>query len=279
MLEERLFTSVTGAPPPTELEDVLAELEAAKNSDLLRAPDIAFVQQMLAPLHEIDFRHMTEEEEIRVPTHDGVESMFRMRKSKTYHDGGAALMTELEAAIVAHCTEFSVSAAARQDLCNMLANRAVIRHGLPGRMDMEGAQGMVPGFEHVCFNIDEDDIKQFGELKAFLRCPIACMWDILCNPAINLPTDLATEHEYAYDEDSVDGNDPFRGGQCPDICNSLYFLRSSRACGVTEDPTVGSGGLGAWHPIPLQHDIPWRAVRFPNTGYSQTSRISAPQDL
>ena len=145
MLEERLFTSVTGAPPPTELEDVLAELEAAKNSDLLRAPDIAFVQQMLAPLHEIDFRHMTEEEEIRVPTHDGVESMFRMRKSKTYHDGGAALMTELEAAIVAHCTEFSVSAAARQDLCNMLANRDVIRHGLPGRMDMRAHRGWCRG--------------------------------------------------------------------------------------------------------------------------------------
>ena len=93
---------------------------------------------MLAPLQEIDFRHMTEEEETRVPTHDGVESMFRMRKA--YHDGGAALMTELEAAIVAHCTELSVSAAARHDLCNMLANRDEIRHGLPGRQDGHGGR-------------------------------------------------------------------------------------------------------------------------------------------
>ena len=42
MVEERTFTSVTGAPPPRALEEVMAELEAAKKSDL-RVLDIAFV--------------------------------------------------------------------------------------------------------------------------------------------------------------------------------------------------------------------------------------------
>ena len=85
-VEEIAFTGVTVAPPPSTFEEVMAELEAAKSSEQLRVPDLAFVQQMLEPLGEIDFRHMTEE--TNVPTHAEVESMFVARQS--YHDGGAA---------------------------------------------------------------------------------------------------------------------------------------------------------------------------------------------
>ncbi len=42
MVEERPFASVTGAPPPRALEEVMAELEASKKSDL-RVRGIAFV--------------------------------------------------------------------------------------------------------------------------------------------------------------------------------------------------------------------------------------------
>lgn len=181
-LEERTFTAVTGAPPPSTLDEVMAELEAAKFSDELRVPDIAFVQQMLKPLRAIDFRHMTEE--TPVPTHVEAEKMFRARQ--LYPDGGASGLTEQEAAIFAYCIEHKVSAAARQDLCNLFAHRGHIARGFAAKMDQtEGALGLVPGWQTVSLSTGVRDIEDFGPLTFLFRDVICVMWSILCNPAID----------------------------------------------------------------------------------------------
>jgi hypothetical protein len=132
-------------------------------------------------------------------------------------------MTEVEAAMAALMVEQGMSQNYRDEWCKFMTERGFIAAGAPGRMSAERNTDLVPSFKEFGLNTGDGDVRQFGELVVLLRDITEVVWSILCNPAFCLATELATDFEEVFDEDSVYNGDVFRGGSFPEVHNSLWF--------------------------------------------------------
>jgi len=207
------------------LDDILKEINAAKMDDDLRVPELDFVLKILEAVGSIDVSGLSDG--TGAPTHKGVNKMLAARdrfEESVKVDGQAdASKRELEAAMHALMVSQQMSESDRQEWRKLLMDRNHIERGASGRMSAENNSDMVPGFKKAKLNTNQEDERDFGELELLYRDIIEVVWSILCDPAFSLNTDLATEYEEAFDEDSVPSNDPFRGASFPDLHNALWF--------------------------------------------------------
>ena len=214
------FAESASTPAPNTLEGILNELRAAEASDALRLPELDFVRKALAAVASIDVSNVVEGS---APMHPGVNAMFQARGKFIDELFTEKKMTEVEAAMAALMVEQGMSQNYRDEWCKFMTERGFIAAGAPGRMSAERNTDLVPSFKEFGLNTGDGDVRQFGELVVLLRDITEVVWSILCNPAFCLATELATDFEEVFDEDSVYNGDVFRGGSFPEVHNSLWF--------------------------------------------------------